>query len=193
MLANLLLFAQQEMPNFSGEVPEAAILGGLLFVIGVVALVSLAIGIVILYLIFSCYQRIPERHRQMEPWQVWLTLIPIFGIVWIFFVFPKLGKSYQSYFAEQGRTDVGDCGEKVGLWYAICVVASKAELLIVCIVARSVQEIHGAWVVDVQETHRATHMLCLFVADLAVVVCRRAAGVNRSALKIASSTDDLAA
>ena len=121
MLANLLLFAQQD---FSAEVPEAAALGVILFMVGVICLVSLAIGIVILYLIFSCYQRIPERHRQMGPWQVWLTLIPLFGIVWIFFVFPKLGKSYQSYFAEQGRTDVGDCGEKVGLWYAICVALS---------------------------------------------------------------------
>ncbi len=120
MLANLLLFAQQDMPDFSGEVPEAAILGGLLFVIFIAALIGLAIGIAILYLVFSCYQRIPAQHRQMEPWQVWLLLIPLFNIVWNFFVYPKLAKSYQSYFAEQGRTDVGDCGEKISLWYAIC-------------------------------------------------------------------------
>jgi len=124
MLANLLLFAQQEMPDFSAEMPEAAFLGGLLFFFFIMFLVGLAIAVVIAYLIFSCYQRIPARHRQMEPWQVWLMLIPLFNLVWVFFVFPKLGKSYQSYFAEQGRTDVGDCGEKVGLWYAICVVLS---------------------------------------------------------------------
>ena len=102
MLANLLLFAQQDMPDFSAEVPDAAILGGLLFVVFIAALIGFAIGIAILYLVFSCYQ--------------------LFNLVWVFFVFPKLGKSYQSYFAEQGRTDLGDCGEKIGLWYAICAV-----------------------------------------------------------------------
>jgi hypothetical protein len=119
MLGNLTLFAQQMM-EFEQEVPDAAALAGVLFVVGVVVVISLAILIVILFLLYGCYARIPERHRQMEPWQVWLLLIPLFNLVWNFFVYPKLGKSYQSYFAEQGRTDVGDCGEQVGLWYAIC-------------------------------------------------------------------------
>ena len=115
MVMNLLL-GQQEMP------PEAvtgilAALGIFLFIIIAVALV---IGIVILYLLYSCFERIPPQHRQMESWQVFLLLIPCFNIVWNFFVFPKLARSYQSYFAEQGRTDVGDCGEQIGLWYAIC-------------------------------------------------------------------------
>jgi hypothetical protein len=127
MLANLILLAQQQMPDFPAEMPDAA--AGALAAFGLVfmlfvALVGIAIWILVLYLVFSCFQRIPARHRQMEPWQVWLLLIPLFNLVWIFFVFPKLAKSYQSYFAEQGRTDVGDCGEKIGLWYAICAVAS---------------------------------------------------------------------
>jgi hypothetical protein len=126
MLANLLLFAQQA-PEFPAKMPDAAV-GGVLAALGIfllfVALAMLAIWIVILYLIYSCFQRIPPQHRQMEPWQAWLLLIPLFNIIWNFFVFPRLAKSYQGYFAEQGRTDVGDCGEKLGLWYAICALAS---------------------------------------------------------------------
>lgn len=124
MLGNLTLFAQQM--DFQQEVPDAAVFAGLLVVLAVVFIVSLAISVVVLWLVYTCYARIPARHRQLEPWQAFLSLIPVFNLVWNFLVFPRLGKSYKSYFAEQGRTDVGDCGEQVGLWYAICVVLACA-------------------------------------------------------------------
>jgi len=111
--------------------PEAvgAVFAGMLIVFAIIAIVALVIGIVLLYLLYSCFERIPQQHRQMESWQVFLLLIPCFNLVWNFFVFPKLARSYQSYFAEQGRTDVGDCGEQIGLWYAICTVASIIPFL----------------------------------------------------------------
>ena len=56
----------------------------------------------------------------MEPGMVWLLMIPLFQIVWNFFVLPKTSRSFQRYFAAQGRTEFGDCGEKIGLWCAIC-------------------------------------------------------------------------
>ena len=118
MVMNLLL-AQQELPP-GVDAGILAALGIFLF-IGVA--VGLAIGVVICYLLYSCFERIPPQHRQMESWQVFLLLIPCFNIVWNFFVLPKLARSYQSYFAEQGRTDVGDCGEQIGLYYAICCAA----------------------------------------------------------------------
>ncbi len=122
MLAKLI-FAQQDFNFDFGQQPDVAaegLLAGLLVGMLIALAIVLAISIVICYLVYSCFQRIPAQHRQMEPWQVWLLLIPVFNLVWNFFVYPKLAKSYQSYFAEQGRTDVGDCGEKIGLWYAIC-------------------------------------------------------------------------
>jgi hypothetical protein len=51
---------------------------------------------------------------------VWLLLIPCFRLVWNFFVYLQLADSYKAYFASVGRTDVGDCGRGIGLWYAIC-------------------------------------------------------------------------
>ena len=111
----------QQAPELPPEV--GAIFAVMILVVAIAVIVGL---VVLLYLVYSCFQRIPPQHRQMEPWQVWLSLIPCFGLVWNFFVYPKLAKSYQSYFAEQGRTEFGDCGEQIGLWYAIstavCVV-----------------------------------------------------------------------
>ena len=105
----------------------------MLFVFLIIFVIVLAIAILLLYLVYSCYQRIPPQHRQMEPWQVWLLLIPLFNIVWNFFVYPRLAKSYQSYFAEQGRTDVGDCGEQLGLWYAISAAVGTVAGWIPCV------------------------------------------------------------
>ncbi|HUT91670.1 MAG TPA: hypothetical protein VMY37_19380 [Thermoguttaceae bacterium] len=136
MLANLLLFAQQDMPDFSAEMPEAAVgalFAGILVGMLVGILIGVAIAAVVAYLLYSCFQRIPAQHRQMEPWQAWLLLIPIFNVVWMFFVFPKLTKSYQGYFGEQGRTDVGDCGEKIGFACAVCYAVSLVGGFVPCL------------------------------------------------------------
>ena len=135
MLTNLTLFAQ-EMPDFPAEMPDAAagaFFAGLLVAMFLGLLISLAIAAVVAYLLYSCFQRIPAQHRQMESWQAWLLVIPIFNVVWMFFVFPKLAKSYQSYFGQQGRTDVGDCGEKIGFACAVCYAVSLVAGFIPCL------------------------------------------------------------
>jgi hypothetical protein len=124
MVMNLLL-GQQELPPDMAAGILAVILGVLL----IVCVISLVVGIIVSYLLYSCFERIPPQHRQMESWQAFLLLIPCFQIVWNFFVLPKLARSYQSYFAEQGRTDVGDCGEQIGLWFAICCVAGYVPMV----------------------------------------------------------------
>ena len=87
-----------------------------------VLLVVLLIWIGILLFLQSCYARIPAEHRKMEPGMVWLLLIPIFHLVWIFFVYLRLAKSFQSAYAAMGRSDQGDCGEKLALAYCISAV-----------------------------------------------------------------------
>lgn len=133
MLSKLLLLAQQDFQfDFGPQQPDAVaggMLAAILFVLLIFLLVGLVVYIIVCYLLFNCFQRIPAQHRQMEPWQAWLLVIPLFNIVWAFFVFPGLARSYQSYFAQQGRTDVGDCGEKIGLWFAICFVANHIPCL----------------------------------------------------------------
>jgi hypothetical protein len=134
MLANLI-FAQQEMPDFPGELDAAAgaAIGGLMMLLLIPFFIMLAIAVVVAYLLYSCLDRVPAQHRKMEAWQAWLILIPVLNMVWAFFLFPKMARSYQSYFAEKGRSDVGDCGEKIGMWCAICWVVSFLGSFVPCL------------------------------------------------------------
>lgn len=116
--------AQQPFPNQFGQ-PGQEIPPELLLAIAAVGLIiGLAISILIAVLLYGCYARIPQQYREMEPGMVFLILIPCFNLVWVFFVTLRLSQSFQKYFTAQGRSDVGDCGYQIGLWYSICTAAS---------------------------------------------------------------------
>ncbi len=97
-----------------------------LIIIGIAVAFSLLVNLVMYgvaaFILSTCFRAIPDEHRQMQPGMVWLLLIPCFPVIWNFFVFLKLSKSFKSYFAAQGVEDVDDCAEKIGLWFAICVI-----------------------------------------------------------------------
>ena len=102
------------------EVPFFAMVLGML--------VGLAILVVICALFYSALSRVPAEHRKMAPGLVWLLMIPVFNLVWNFFVVMRISESYQSYFRAQGK-DVGDAGWGIGLAYAICAVVSLVPCL----------------------------------------------------------------
>jgi hypothetical protein len=97
---------------------------GIFAVMGVLMILGAVLGLAILaficYLLSSCFKRIPQQHRKMEPNMVWLLMIPCFNLVWNFFVYPRLSQSFKSYFDSVNDTTVGDCGAQIGLIYAIC-------------------------------------------------------------------------
>jgi hypothetical protein len=101
---------------------------GLAFVVGFAA-IRLGVEIVICFFLFSYYRRVPPQFRKMEPGLVWLLLIPCFNLVWNFFVFVRLSRSFKGYFNSVGNSAVGDCGEGMGLAYAVC----EAAALIPCL------------------------------------------------------------
>ena len=82
----------------------------------------LGIKIFILYLLYKLLDALPPQYRLMEPGMVWLLLIPCFSLVWNFFVYSRIARSYQNYFYAHGRTDVGDCGAVLGIWFSVCAV-----------------------------------------------------------------------
>jgi hypothetical protein len=102
---------------------------GMMGIVLVVLLLIFAVNILICLLLQSCYKRIPQQFRKLEPGLVWLLLIPCFSLVWNFFVFPRLSQSFKSYFDSIGRTDVGDCSGNIGLAYAICCAVSVIPYL----------------------------------------------------------------
>jgi hypothetical protein len=121
-----LEFPTEEFDFGPGQPPmsdeAAAVVAGVMVIavlVGVV--VGVAITILIILLISGALKTVPQEYREMEPGMVWLLLIPVFNLIWNFFVFPRVSKSFEKYFEAQGRTEFGDCGGKIGLWYAICV------------------------------------------------------------------------
>ena len=114
-------------------------------VVGAAICVGLVIGLgiqaIVCYYLSEALKRRPPEYRRQEPGMVWLLMIPLFNIVWNFFVYPKISESYQAYFAAQagmGQGMVptpgfnpalnyqtvgpnGDCGR--GLALAFCILS----------------------------------------------------------------------
>ena len=82
---------------------------------GVIMLASIAFAIWMLAFLSSCLASVPPEHRRMEPGMVWLMLVPLFNLVWMFFVYVRVPKSFASYFHSIGEHDVGDAGEGLGI------------------------------------------------------------------------------
>ena len=137
--------AQFPFDGMSGGVAGA--FSAVVVLFGVIGfIVSIAIFCVVCYIISGCYKKIPQQFRLMEPGMVWLLVIPCFGIVWNFFVWLKLAKSYQAFFASEGISDAGDCGYGLNLAYCIvsvcclipCVnylaIPASIVLMIICLI-----------------------------------------------------------
>lgn len=74
-----------------------------------------AIPAILSYLLLD---RIPAEHRKQEPGLALLLLIPLFSIIWAFFVYPRISESLQSFFASR-NVNRGDCAR--GIAFAACV------------------------------------------------------------------------
>jgi hypothetical protein len=102
------------------QVPAGFVVGAIAAFFIVVVVFFLALNAAVCAILHGCFRRIPAEHRRLEPGLVWLLLIPCFGWIWNFFVYPRLAQSYQSYFRSIGKNDFGDCGAGLGWAYAGC-------------------------------------------------------------------------
>jgi hypothetical protein len=119
-------------------------------VFGAMALMAgIALEAFFCLLLYKCFQRIPKEFRKQEPGLVWLLFIPLFSLVWTFFVYPKLSDSYRAYFASVGRKDLGDCGKGVGLAYCIfgacCIIPGVGWLVCLAAVVLQIIFVIKAW------------------------------------------------
>jgi hypothetical protein len=111
------LFAQAGKGGNAG--PDGGLLAGM--VCFYVVAIAIGIGIQILFLLTmsKCLKQISSRNRKMEPGQVWLCLIPIFGYVWSFIMVLRVAESLQYEFEDRGLRGDGDYGKTIGLVYLI--------------------------------------------------------------------------
>jgi hypothetical protein len=79
------------------------------------AVVGLIVALWMLWFLSDALQRVPPTHRKMHPGQVWLLLIPLFNLIWMFFVYTRIPQSFKSHFDSAGVTGMGDCGKGLGI------------------------------------------------------------------------------
>src|SRR5579864_2409515 len=82
-------------------------------------------NIFIVFLLHKVIDPIPSEQRKVKSGLIGLLLIPYFDTIWNFYVFPSVSKSFRYYFANKGINDSEDCGESLGLAYAIFVVFER--------------------------------------------------------------------
>lgn len=93
----------------------AALLGG-----GCLVAILVCVGIAFIPLIFYCLSMqkalnlAGRENRAMEPGLVWLLFIPVFHLVWHFFVVKNVSDAAKKWAQAHGQ-DVGDGGWSIGL------------------------------------------------------------------------------
>lgn len=111
---------------------EAVALGvmGIVFaIIAVVVLVIIVIGILYLMTLYKCLKKVKPENRAMEPGLVWLSLIPVFNLVWNFFIVIQMKESLSKEFNSRQLPDDGDYGFGMGLTFAILACVNNIPYL----------------------------------------------------------------
>ncbi len=94
--------------------------------------IALVLTIVFSYLhdLQKALSRVSPRNRLMQPGMVWLALIPLFNLVWVFFIATQVPDSLRNEFRDRGQDDGSDYGRMLGLINAILgVVGVPVNLL----------------------------------------------------------------
>lgn len=85
------------------------------------SLAGLLSMIYFLSILQNALKKCAPASRTMAPWKVWLTLIPLFGLVWQFFVVLNVGDSLENEYARVGLRPRGfKESQAVGLGMCIC-------------------------------------------------------------------------
>ena len=116
------LFAQRGGGGAGGGADAAGAagaLGTILCIYGVILAVAIAVQIMFLLSVSRCLQQVSPRNRQMEPGQVWLALIPIFGFVWIIIMVIRVADSLKDEYYDRGMRGDGDFGKTLGIVYIV--------------------------------------------------------------------------
>ena len=80
-------------------------------------LVCLAIAIFYLVTLQKALSRVSRRNRLMQPGMVWLALIPLFNLVWNFFIATQIPDSLRNEFRARGqRLAAASLSQSIRVW-----------------------------------------------------------------------------
>ncbi len=119
-----------QFSNFDSAA-SGAMLGGAFVLI---ALISVAIGLIplIFYLITlqNTLKEVSPENQKMPPSNVWLILIPLFGLVWGFIVVNRIADSLKAEFLKRNiQLEEDRPGYSIGLTYCILLCCSIIPIL----------------------------------------------------------------
>lgn len=108
---------------------------------GIYASIILAVAFLVAFILFLVTQQqilklIEPEQRRMPPGQVWLQLVPLFGLVWQFIVIARLSKSIHNQLTFSSGDSIFDAREKIpdkptyvsGITYAVVMCATVIPL-----------------------------------------------------------------
>jgi hypothetical protein len=95
------------------------VLAGMLLCIGIIIVIALAIQILFLLNLHWTLAAVKERNRELSPGMVWLSLIPLFGMIWVIIMVPKIANSLRNEFEDRGWSTANEgFGRTVGMLWA---------------------------------------------------------------------------
>jgi len=110
--------------------------------LGILTGALIVIAIMLVPFVFYCLtlqkalNRCSPECRAMNPGMVWLMFIPLFNIVWHFFVVMNMAKSLGSEFQKRGVAEDPKPGQTIGLVMCILICCGIIPLLgVVCSLA----------------------------------------------------------
>ncbi len=101
-------------------------LGVLILILLYLILIGGIITVAILYMLTlsRALKKCKPENQLMPPANIWLLFIPLFNIVWIFFVVTKVSDSLKLEFDSRGMAEDHDFSKGLGVGYASCNAAS---------------------------------------------------------------------
>jgi hypothetical protein len=98
--------------------------GGIIVVFLLFFAVGLVVKIFYILTLQKAFGRCAPQNQAMAPGLTWLLLIPLFSLVWHFFVVLNLAKSLGQEFRARGMTEDPEPGKTIGLAMCICAPCS---------------------------------------------------------------------
>ena len=101
----------------------------LLFFFVIVILVFYTVQVFYLLTASKTLRAIRPEFRQVRPGQVWLSMIPIFHLIWPFIINPKISASIRTEMEARGLDEAGEYGKSLGTIYPGLRVAGNIPTL----------------------------------------------------------------
>ncbi len=94
---------------------DAAVALGMMCFYGLFFVAIIAIEVMFLLSMSRCLKAVSPRNRKMEPGQVWLCFIPLFGTVWFILMILRIAESLELEYEDRDLRSDGDFGKTMGI------------------------------------------------------------------------------